>query len=280
MKILLVGCGKIGAALLTRWQEQKLADEILVVKPTGEPDGSTPYVREPADIPATFTPDLVVFAVKPQIMSAVVPEYKRFADKAVYLSLAAGKTLASIEEGLGGGQARVVRSMPNTPAAIGKGITVACPNPFVTPAEKDITEKALSAVGEVLWVENEILMNPVTALSGSGPAYVFLLIEAMAAAGVKAGLDEEMAQKLARSTVIGSAALAAARSETPAATLRENVTSPNGTTHAALQVLMQEGAGIQPLMDSAIAAASKRAEELSKDSADLKKSNQSHKPGG
>lgn len=278
MKILLVGCGKIGSALLTRWQEQKLADEVLVVKPTGEPEGGAPYVREPADIPAAFAPDLVVFAVKPQIMNAVVPEYARFADKAVYLSLAAGKTLSSIEEGLGGGLARVVRSMPNTPAAIGKGITVACPNPFVTPAEKDITEKALSAVGEVLWVENENLMNPVTALSGSGPAYVFLLIEAMAAAGVKAGLDEEMAQKLARSTVIGSAALAEARSETPAATLRENVTSPNGTTHAALQVLMQETGGIQPMMDSAIAAASRRAEELSKDTADLKKSNQ-RKPG-
>lgn len=279
MKILLVGCGKIGSALLTRWHEQKLADEILVVKPTGEPVNGIPYVRDPADIPAAFKPDLVVFAVKPQIMNAVVPEYKRFADKAVYLSLAAGKTLASIEEGLGGDQAHVVRSMPNTPAAIGKGITVACPNPLVTPAEKEITGKALSAVGEVLWVDNENLMNPVTALSGSGPAYVFLLIEAMAAAGVKAGLDEEMAQKLARSTVIGSAALAEARSETSAATLRENVTSPNGTTYAALQVLMQETSGIQPMMDSAISAASKRAEELSKDSSDLKKSNQGHKPG-
>jgi len=153
--------------------------------------------------------------------------------------------------------------MPNTPASIGEGITVAYANANVSPTQKMQAEALLESVGDALWVENEALLNPVTALSGSGPAYVFLLIEALAKAGQSIGLEPAMAEKLARQTVIGSAALAKASPEVSAAQLRENVTSPGGTTAAALAVLMAEP-GLQKLMTQALDAATKRAEELSR----------------
>ena len=177
----------------------------------------------------------------------------------MFLSIAAGKTLGYFAARLGH-TAKIVRSMPNTPAAVRQGITVATAAASVSAAEKTRCHELLEAVGQVLWADDEALMDPVTALSGSGPAYVFLLVEAMAAAGVKAGLPADMAMQLARATVAGSGELLKQSSE-PAAQLRVNVTSPGGTTAAALQVLMASD-GIQPVFDKALAAASRRSKEL------------------
>ena len=185
------------------------------------------------------TPEIVVLAVKPQSMDAVLPDLKRFADEgAVFLSIAAGKTLKYFAAHLGAA-AKVVRSMPNTPAAVRQGITVATTAKDVSAAEKKRCHELLEAVGQVLWVDDEALMDPVTALSGSGPAYVFLLVEAMAAAGAKLGLAPDMAMQLARATVAGSGELLKQSSE-PASQLRINVTSPGGTTAEALKVLMAD----------------------------------------
>jgi pyrroline-5-carboxylate reductase len=178
----------------------------------------------------------------------------------VFLSIAAGKTLGYFAARLGHA-AKIVRSMPNTPAAVRQGITVATAAASVTAAEKTRCHALLEAVGQVLWADDEALMDPVTALSGSGPAYVFLLVEAMAEAGVKAGLPADMAMQLARATVVGSGELLK-QSPEPASQLRVNVTSPGGTTAAALQVLMATTDGIQPVFDKALAAASHRSKEL------------------
>jgi pyrroline-5-carboxylate reductase len=253
MNILLVGCGKMGGALLTRWQGIDLFGDILVIDPQAE---NALKARE--DVPLDFVPDIVVFAVKPQALAEITPAYRVF-DKAVFISIAAGKTTGFFERHLGVA-AKIVRCMPNTPAAIGRGITVACANKNVSADEKSTAQKLLGAVGEVLWVDDESKLDAVTALSGSGPAYVFLLIEILAKAGINAGLAPDMAEKLARATVTGSAALAEAEAGTPASKLRENVTSPKGTTEAALSVLM-DGA-LQEIYDRAISAATTRAAEL------------------
>jgi len=259
--ILLVGCGKMGGALLKRWEEQSLCGKIVVVEP-GTAIGSLAVntAASRRDVPASFTPDVIVFAVKPQILDDITSDYKSYTDAgALALSIAAGMPVSFFEKHLGD-KAKIIRSMPNTPASIGKGITVACANKNVDAAEKKRGAALLSAVGEVLWVEDEKLLNPVTALSGSGPAYVFLLIEILEKAGVHAGLSPDMARVLARQTVIGSAALADASPELSAAQLRENVTSPGGTTAAALKVLM--ASDVQKIFDEALMAATKRAEEL------------------
>lgn len=262
--ILLAGCGKMGGAMLTRWRDLGLYNDICIVEPSGHaPEGMTP-VASFDDIPAGFMPDLIIMAVKPQVLPEVLPAYRQLTDKgAALLSIAAGKPIAFFENILGE-KARLIRAMPNTPAAIGSGMTVACANAAVTDADRAAAESLLSAVGLFLWAEDEKMMDPVTAVSGSGPAYIFLLIEAMAEAGAALGLPPEMAQTLARQTVIGSALLAQQSPETPAATLRQNVTSPGGTTAAALDVLMQDSDGLRQLMTRALAAAAKRAEELSK----------------
>lgn len=208
----------------------------------------------------TETPDIVVLAVKPQSMDETLTDLRRFAAQgSVFLSIAAGKTLGYFAANLGH-TAKIVRSMPNTPAAVRQGITVATAATSVTAAEKKRCHELLEAVGQVLWADDEMLMDPVTALSGSGPAYVFLLVEAMAAAGAKAGLPADMAMQLARATVVGSGELLKQSGE-PASQLRVNVTSPGGTTAAALQVLMASD-GIQPVFDKALAAASHRSREL------------------
>jgi pyrroline-5-carboxylate reductase len=202
---------------------------------------------------------VVLLAVKPQAMDATLPAYRRFVGAAtLFLSIAAGKTIGYFERGLG--DAPIVRSMPNTPAAVGRGITVACANARVSAAQRDLADGLLSAVGEVHWVEREALLDPVTALSGGGPAYVFLLIEYLAEAGVAAGLPAELAMRLARVTVSGAGELARQSAE-PAAQLRQNVTSPGGTTLEALKILMAED-GLKPLLIRAIAAASRRSREL------------------
>jgi pyrroline-5-carboxylate reductase len=261
-KLLLVGCGKMGGAMLDGWLTRGLAASDAIVaepvealrprKPGLRAVASTSEVRE--------TPEIVVLAVKPQTMDAALADLKRFADEgAVFLSIAAGKTLRYFASHLGT-TAKVVRAMPNTPAAVRQGITVATAAKGVSAAEKKKCQELLEAVGQALWVEDEALMDPVTALSGSGPAYVFLLVEAMAAAGAKLGLAPDMAMQLARATVMGSGELLRQSAE-PAAQLRVNVTSPGGTTAEALKVLMAAD-GLQPIFDKALAAASRRSKEL------------------
>jgi pyrroline-5-carboxylate reductase len=261
-KLLLVGCGKMGGAMLEGWLARGLAaSDVVVAEPAEAIRPKKPGLRAVASsAELSETPEIVVLAVKPQSMDSVLPDLKRFADEgAVFLSIAAGKTLGYFAGHLGK-SAKTVRSMPNTPAAVRQGITVATAAAGVSAAEKKRCHELLEAVGQVLWVDDEALMDPVTALSGSGPAYVFLLVEAMAAAGAKLGLTPEMAMQLARATVSGSGELLKQSSE-PAAQLRVNVTSPGGTTAEALKVLMAAD-GIQPVFDKALAAASRRSKEL------------------
>jgi len=265
--VLLVGGGKMGSALLAGWLKGAVKPaEVAVVEP--EPQsaarlaglGAT-VVSEPAALPPDFQTGVLVLAVKPQVMDSVLPHYRGIANGgALVLSIAAGRTIGSFERGLG--PAAIVRAMPNTPAAIGRGITVACANGAVTPAMRTRASKLLAAVGAVDWVEDEALIDAVTAVSGSGPAYVFLLIETLAAAGVEAGLSTTLAARLALFTVAGAGALAL-ESGTPPDELRRNVTSPGGTTQAALEVLMAQD-GLAPLMARAVAAATRRSRELAR----------------
>jgi pyrroline-5-carboxylate reductase len=263
--LLLVGCGKMGGALLRAWLERGVAQRCLVVEPGpgAEPFRTQPGIETVASAAAldpALMPDAIVFAIKPQVMPAAVGDYQRFAAGGpLCLSIAAGKTLAFFAQTLGA-EAAVVRAMPNTPAAVGRGISVACAGPRVTPAQRGVAERLLAAVGEVAWVEDEALIDAVTAVSGSGPAYVFLLIECLAKAGIAAGLPADLAERLARATVTGAGELARLSPET-AAQLRENVTSPGGTTRAALDVLMAEG-GLDQLLTRAVLAAAKRSREL------------------
>jgi pyrroline-5-carboxylate reductase len=265
-RLLLVGCGKMGGAMLGGWLAAGLKPAgTIVVEPAPLAEEAfaargIAFLAAPDSIPAAFRPDAVVLAVKPQMMDAVIAGYARFADPAtLILSIAAGKTIAYFKRHLGAGAA-VLRAMPNTPAAIARGITVAAASPEVTPAQRGLADLLLSACGEVAWVEEEGLLDPVTALSGGGPAYVFLLIETLAEAGRKAGLPADLAMRLARVTVSGAGELARLSSE-PAEELRRAVTSPKGTTLEALNILMAPD-GIQPLFDRAIAAATRRSREL------------------
>ncbi|HWE73950.1 MAG TPA: pyrroline-5-carboxylate reductase [Stellaceae bacterium] len=259
--ILLVGCGKMGGALLAGWKRKRLNQPMAVIEPQPIklPTGVKRY-NDAAALPKPFAPAAIVLAVKPQSLAEALPAYRRFADgETVFLSIAAGKTLRFFARALGE-DAPVVRAMPNTPAAIGRGIAVACANPKVTSAQRALSTRLLGAVGEVAWAGDEALIDPVTAVSGSGQAYVFLLIECLAAAGVASGLPADLAMTLARATVSGSGELVRLSSE-DAAQLRRNVTSPGGTTEAALKILMAED-GMAPLMRRAIAAATARSKEL------------------
>lgn len=264
--LLLVGCGKMGSAMLSGWLDSGIAAAgVIVVEPMGAPAefagiAGVTVVASTDELAADLSPEVVVFAVKPQQMDSVAPAYKRFAGGGTaFLSIAAGKNIAYFAEQLGAGAA-IVRAMPNTPAAIGQGITVCCSNDAASAAQRELCRALLSATGEAVVVDDENLIDAVTAVSGGGPAYVFLLIECLAAAGVAAGLPQDLSDRLALVTVAGSGQLALASDEPPA-TLRENVTSPGGTTLEALKILMADD-GLQPLMTRAIAAATERSREL------------------
>lgn len=259
--ILLVGCGKMGGALLAGWKANRIPGSFHVVEPNpARRLKGAVYYSVPEKLPLRLAPQAVVLAVKPQLFDQVLPYYRRFAAAgAVTLSIAAGRTIAAIARGLGP-QAAIVRAMPNTAAAIGRGISVACAGPDVSRPARALCGRLLAAVGEVAWVEDESLLDPVTAVSGSGPAYVFLLIEDLAKAGEEAGLPAALAERLARATIAGAGELARLSSES-AASLREAVTSPGGTTRAALDVLMAPG-GLESLLRRAVAAATKRSREL------------------
>jgi pyrroline-5-carboxylate reductase len=262
-RLVLVGAGKMGGALLEGWLRFGLdPTRVAVLEPQPSPQISTlaghglqlnPPPRALADVAA------IVIAVKPQSAAEALPPLAPMVGPStVAISIMAGRTLHFIAGALGTPCA-LVRAMPNTPAAIGRGITVAVPR-GVNAAQRDLAHGLLSATGAVEWTDDEALMDAVTAVSGSGPAYVFLLAEALAAAGVAAGLPSPLAAKLARETVAGSGELLH-RSDLDAATLRQNVTSPGGTTAAALDVLMDKD-GLAQLMQRAVAAATKRSREL------------------
>ena len=260
--IALAGAGKMGGAMLTGWLAGGLdADRVVVVEPFPSDDIKALAAKgvrlNPKD-PGTV--DTLVVAVKPQMFREAGPALKKLVGpNTLVVSIMAGTPIAVLEQVCGG---MVIRAMPNTPAAIGRGITVAVAAKNVSAAQRATADALLRATGSVEWVDDENLMDAVTAVSGSGPAYVFLLAEELARAGVEAGLPADLATKLARETVAGSGELLH-RSEQDSATLRQNVTSPGGTTAAALEVLMGKD-GMQPLMIRAIAAATKRSKELAK----------------
>ena len=263
--LLLAGCGNMGAALLQGWIASGIpANAIRII----EPSGADRAVAAGADAAQVFTsaptdgviPRAIVLAVKPQIIGSVTPSLRPLigADTLV-ISIAAGTTLKTLAD-LTGGHTRLIRSMPNTPAAVGRGATVMVARPEVSAEERALTKSLLSAVGSAYEVDNEAHMDAVTALSGSGPAYVFYMIESLARAGAELGLPAALALDLARDTVAGAGELAVRSQEDPS-TLRVQVTSPNGTTAAGLGVLMSEQ-GLAPLIRATLTAAADRSREL------------------
>jgi pyrroline-5-carboxylate reductase len=260
--VVLAGAGKMGGAMLTGWLARGLdPGNVVVIDPVPSPEiGALAAQGVRLNPRETSTADALIVAVKPQMFREAGPALKRWvAPSTLVVSIMAGTTIAALQEVCGGA---VVRAMPNTPAAIGRGITVAVPDALVSAAQRATADALLRATGAVEWVDDEALMDAVTAVSGSGPAYLFLLAEELAQAGVAAGLPEALAVRLARDTVSGAGELLN-RSDLPAATLRQNVTSPGGTTAAALSVLMGED-GFAPLLTRAVAAATARSKELAK----------------
>ena len=263
--LVLVGAGKMGGAMLEGWLSVGLDPAaVAVVDPAPSPEiealaqGRGLRLNPP---PETIAPPAaVVLAVKPQTLDAAAPALARLVGPATLLvSIVAGKTIANLRARIPGARA-IVRAMPNLPASVRRGATGAAASPEVGDVQRAMAHALLAAVGTVEWLDGEDLIDAVTALSGSGPAYVFHLVECLAEAGAAAGLPPELAARLARAMVIGAGELLA-QSALPASQLRENVTSPGGTTAAAIEVLMGAD-GLEPLMRKAVAAAKRRAQEL------------------
>lgn len=261
--LVLLGCGKMGSALLEGWLAGGIAPSAFtVIEPKPGPrllaleaEGLRLNAALPAD------PAVAVLAVKPQMMGSALPALVALGGgRTLFLSIAAGTPIAMFEAALGP-TTPIARAMPNTPAAIGRGITALIGNDHVTPAAMDLAEALMAAVGQTLRLDSEDQMDAVTAVSGSGPAYVFLLIEALTAAGVAEDLPEALATRLARATVIGAAQLAESSGES-AEQLRVNVTSPGGTTAAAVDILTRDDGGMADLLREAVAAAAERSREL------------------
>lgn len=259
--LVLLGCGKMGSAMLEGWLAGGLpATSVWVTDPH-----PSDWVRGIAGLHLNEHPPerpaIALIAVKPQMMEAALPALKPMGGgETLFLSVAAGTPIRFYEDVLGA-ETPVIRAMPNTPAAIGKGITALIGNAVSTEAQMELAEALLSAIGQTVRLDDEAEMDAVTGVSGSGPAYVFHMIEALAAAGEAEGLPPELAMRLAKATVAGAGALAEAADETPAQ-LRRNVTSPNGTTQAGLEVLMNEREGLGDLMRRTVAAAAERSREL------------------
>ena len=269
MELCLIGCGKMGHAMLAGWLGlEDMQAEISVIDPAHDkaqalfstPSVGLRYYHSVAELPIGYCADIAILAVKPQIMDNVLPQVAAIGNSATgWISIAAGISTTGLGQHLGV-DARLMRAMPNTPAAIGRGVTALYCTETVSAAQKERAEALLRACGDVVHIDDELMMDAVTAVSGSGPAYVFLLAEVMATAGRKLGLSADVADRLARQTVAGSGALLAAETA-PASQLRVNVTSEGGTTAAALGVLMAEG-GMSSLFDTALEAAALRAQEL------------------
>lgn len=254
--------------MVKAWLSSGVANHVYILDPNGLPpewlghDKITYCSNEPIFLGHAADMDILVIAIKPQVMDTFCAAIKTHLPPTLpILSIAAGQTIASFQTRFGSVQP-IIRAMPNTPAAIGKGMSVACASDQTDDAQLQAAHDLLATLGLVEWLDDESRLDAVTAVSGSGPAYVFYLIEALAQAGIESGLFPDLAMKLARQTVIGAAALAEIEDTTPASALRENVTSPNGTTAAALSVLMD--GRLQSLMDEAVAKATARSQELSK----------------
>ena len=265
--VLLVGCGNKGYAMLKGWTASDDALAVHVVEPAEALAGraraaGARAVASAAELPPDLRPELIFFAVKPQVMAEVVPGYAGFAGgPATFVSVAAGTTIATLA-GLLPGPTPIIRCMPNTPAAIGAGMMVCCANDRTTPEARELATRLLSTSGLVDWIGDESLMDAVTAISGSGPAYVFHFIECLTAAAVELGLPEPLASRIAMQTVMGAGRLAA-EAEDPPGRLREQVTSPGGTTAAGLKVLMGEDR-LKRLVAEAATAARDRGAELAR----------------
>jgi len=258
--LVLLGCGKMGSAMLEGWLEGGLPpSSVWVIDPAPSDWLQSTGVSINTDLPES--PAIVLIAVKPQMMGDALPAMRALGNgSTVVLSVAAGTPISAFEDALGD-RTPVIRAMPNTPAAVGRGITAIVGNTHASSAQMDLAQALLSAVGQVVRLEDENQMHAVTAVSGSGPAYVFHLIETLAAAGESEGLPADLALRLAKATVGGAGHLAEAAEEAPGQ-LRVNVTSPGGTTQAALEVLMAEDTGFPPLLRRAVKAAAERSKEL------------------
>ena len=259
--LLLIGCGKMGSAILQglRADPASAPESVSIVDPGAPEIDDAAVVSDIASV-SGFTAGVVLIAVKPALVASLLPDLRQFAGPAtVFISIAAGVGLMAIEAGLGEG-ASVIRAMPNTPAAVLRGMTGAVAGRGVTAEQRTLCDRVLGAVGDVAWVDDEALIDVVTAVSGSGPAYFFRLAEALAHAGTEAGLPSEIAEQLARRTLEGAGYLAAA-SEEPMASLRQNVTSPGGTTAAGLAALDKNGA-LDTLAQDVVNAAAARSREL------------------
>lgn len=265
--LLLVGCGNMGRALVRGWLSSGLKPEALLVLDPAANDQILPeaagarFVANTADLPAGVNARLMLLAVKPQVMNSVLQDVRPYAGKqTLAVSVAAGVTMDQMRRGLGKAPG-LVRAMPNTPAAVGAGVTGLVAEAGVSQDGRALADLVMHAAGRTVWIENEELMDAVTATSGSGPAYVFHMVEALASGAEAAGLPADEAMTLARQTVIGAARLLEAGANLSAAELRRRVTSPGGTTAAALDVLMASD-GLVDLMTRAVAAARKRGREL------------------
>ncbi|WP_417428251.1 pyrroline-5-carboxylate reductase [Kiloniella sp.] len=267
--LLLVGCGKMGGAMLQGWLDRGLVgSQVAIIDPSAKAAYMQPFVKQGVqavetleELSGSFNPDYILFAVKPQMIDATITSYHPYAEQgAVILSVIAGKQISFFEKHLGADTA-IVRTMPNTPAAVSRGMTVLYANQNVSEEQAIVCEQLMAAVGGTAWLEDESQIDAVTGVSGSGPAYIFYLAECLAQAGVDAGLPKELAQKLADTTVSGAGELLRLSNDSPSQ-LRINVTSPNGTTQAGLNVLMADD-GLQPVMSKTVAAAAKRSKELS-----------------
>ena len=260
--LVLLGCGKMGSAMLEGWLADGLPPaSVWVIDPRPSDWLKSTGVTINGELPES--PAIVLIAVKPQMMGDALPKIAAMGNgETLFVSVAAGTSIAAFEEAFGA-QSPIIRAMPNTPAAVGRGITAIIGNAQASAAHLDMAEGLLSAVGQVVRLEGEDQMDAVTGVSGSGPAYVFHMIECLARAGEAQGLAPELAMQLAKATVAGAGALAEAADEPPAQ-LRVNVTSPNGTTQAGLEQLMDEGNGLPPLMARTVAAATERSKELAR----------------
>lgn len=271
MHVAMLGCGKMGGAMAHTWLGRpELVNRLSIIKPSAPPDhvlrdSRVTWFESLGAFSHEVGPDVLVLAIKPQMMAELVPQCLSITgDDTVVISLAAGKTLASLTGWLTASGRRtppIIRSMPNTPSSIGQGVTVAVASAGISVPQRDRGQKLFEAVGKIFWLDDEELMDAVTAISGSGPAYVFLLMEAMAAAGVALGVPPSLALALARATVQGAGNLAMVTPHQDPTILRQNVTSPGGTTAAALDILMAQGA-IPDLFRQAFVAARDRARVL------------------
>jgi pyrroline-5-carboxylate reductase len=265
----MVGGGKMGSAIVAGWLRRGADPDsihIIELDPARRQEIAERYGITPAadidQLSDKKLPSVIVLALKPSTVLDVLPLYQNYAQKGVLMiSVAAGIRLSIFENGLGR-RSPIIRAMPNTPAEIGRGTTVLCANSHVGVAHKTLSEELMRAIGTVYWVEDENLMDAVTAISGSGPAYLFLFAEYLAQAGMRAGLPADLADRLARETLAGASELLLTSAEA-AAQLRENVTSTGGTTAAALSVLMAN-TGLRPLLEEAVAAAKARSQEMAK----------------